>query len=228
MREIVLDTETTGLDPIDGHRIIEIGCVELYDQLPTGAEFQRYLNPERSVSDSEHVHGIADAFLQDKPLFAHIADEFLKFLGDAPLIIHNAAFDLKFLNHELKRIARPSIPYARAVDTIEIAKRKLPGARYSLDELCKRFGIDLSSRVKHGALIDAQLTARLYLELAGGRQTRLTLAPVDTTAAVITSEIRVPRIRPVPLTPRLTQAEAVAHMQFIASELGAEAVWAWN
>ena len=228
MREIVLDTETTGLDPADGHRIIEIGCVELIDQLPTGREFQRYLNPERSVSDSERVHGVTDAFLQDKPLFAHIADEFLEFVADSPLIIHNAAFDLRFLNQELQRVARPSIPYARAIDTIEIAKRKLPGARYSLDELCKRFGIDLSGRVKHGALIDAHLTARLYLELAGGRQTRLSLVPTDTATVAVASEIRIPRMRPEPLVPRLTPDEIAAHAAFIAAELGTEAVWAWN
>ena len=226
MREIVLDTETTGLDPVEGHRIIEIGCVELVDQIPTGAERQYYINPERSVGDSVAIHGIEDAQLTDKPLFAHIVDDLLEFLGDAPLVIHNAGFDLKFLNHEFQRVSRPSIPYARAIDTMEIAKRKLPGARYSLDELCKRFAIDLSSRVKHGALLDAQLTARVYLELAGGRQTRLTLAPVDTATMVVTSEIRIPRIRPEPLIPRITEAEVAAHAAFIA-DLGAEPVWAW-
>jgi DNA polymerase-3 subunit epsilon len=227
LREIVLDTETTGLDPLDGHRIIEIGCVELIDQIPTGEERQYYLNPERSVGDSVAIHGIEDAHLSDKPLFAHIADELLEFLGDAPLVIHNAGFDIKFLNHELQRAARPSIPYARAIDTIEIAKRKLPGARYSLDELCKRFGIDLASRVKHGALLDAQLTARLYLELAGGRQTRLVLAPADSATMAVVSEIRVLRVRPVPLPPRLTPEEVAAHTAFIASELGEQPVWAW-
>lgn len=227
MREIVLDTETTGLDPIDGHRIIEIGCVELLDHLPTGLTFQRYLNPERSVSDSERVHGIADTFLQDKPLFVHVVDEMLEFLGDAPLIIHNAAFDLKFLNHELRRIARPTIPFARAIDTIEIAKVKLPGARYSLDELCRRFGVDLSGRVKHGALLDAQLTAHIYLELVGGRQTRLKLAPVDFAAAIAASEIVVPRVRPEPLPPRVTAEELAVHVAFVATELGANAVWNW-
>jgi DNA polymerase-3 subunit epsilon len=227
LREIVLDTETTGLDPLDGHRIIEIGCVELIDQIPTGVERQYYLNPERSVGDSVTIHGIEDAHLADKPLFAHIADELLEFLGDAPLVIHNAGFDIKFLNHELQRAARPSIPYARAIDTIEIAKRKLPGARYSLDELCRRFGIDLTARTKHGALLDAQLTARLYLELAGGRQTRLVLAPVDTEAATIVSEIRILRVRTIPLAPRLTAEELAAHAAFIASELGEQPVWAW-
>ncbi|MBV9569704.1 MAG: DNA polymerase III subunit epsilon [Alphaproteobacteria bacterium] len=226
MREIVLDTETTGLDPVDGHRIIEIGCVELVDHLPTGVTFQRYLNPERLVLESERVHGIADAFLADKPLFAHIADELIAFLGDAPVIMHNAGFDLKFLNHELRRVARPTISFGRAIDTIEIAKTKLPGARYSLDELCRRFGVDLSSRVKHGALLDAQLTAQIYLELVGGRQARLMLAPADSVLAAAASEIRVPRLRPEPLLPRLSEQELVLHAAFVA-DLGAQAVWNW-
>jgi len=226
VREIVLDTETTGLDPVDGHRIIEIGCVELVDHLPTGVTFQRYLNPERLVLESERVHGIADAFLADKPLFAHIADELIAFLGDAPVIMHNAGFDLKFLNHELRRVARPTISFGRAIDTIEIAKTKLPGARYSLDELCRRFGVDLSSRVKHGALLDAQLTAQIYLELVGGRQARLMLAPADSVLAAAASEIRVPRLRPEPLLPRLSEQELVLHAAFVA-DLGAQAVWNW-
>jgi DNA polymerase-3 subunit epsilon len=228
VREIVLDTETTGLDPVEGHRIIEIGCVELLDHLPTGTTFQRYLNPERMVGDSERVHGIADAFLTDKPLFAHVADELLEFLGDAPLVMHNASFDLKFLNFELRRVARPTIPFGRAIDTIEIAKAKIPGARYSLDELCRRFGVDLASRVKHGALLDAELTAQIYLELAGGRQKRLGLAPVETVSSIVVPEMFVPRIRPEPLQARLSVAELAAHAAFVAAELGAEAVWNWT
>jgi DNA polymerase-3 subunit epsilon len=227
VREIVLDTETTGLDPVDGHRIIEVGCVELFDHLPTGITFQRYLNPERLVGDSERIHGVSDVFLSDKPLFAHVTDELLEFLGDAPLIMHNAAFDMKFLNHELRRVARPTIPYSRAIDTIEIAKTKIPGARYSLDELCRRFGVDLSARTKHGALLDAQLTAGIYLELVGGRQTRLVLAPLDVSAAIVTTEIVVPRLRPEPLTPRITPEEIAVHAAFVAAELGAAAVWNW-
>jgi DNA polymerase-3 subunit epsilon len=227
LREIVLDTETTGLDPVDGHRIIEIGGVELVDHLPTGITFQRYLNPERLVGESERIHGIADGFLSDKPLFAHIVDELIEFLGEAPVIMHNAAFDLKFLNYELRRIARPTIPFARAIDTIEIAKIKLPGARYSLDELCRRFGVDLSVRTKHGALLDAQLTAQIYLELVGGRQTRLKLAPLDIAAAIAVSEIVVPRLRPEPLPPRISADELAVHAAFVAAELGAEAVWGW-
>jgi DNA polymerase-3 subunit epsilon len=225
MREIVLDTETTGLDPGDGHRVIEIGCVELLDQLPTGVTFQCYLNPERPVTDSEQVHGISDAFLQDKPLFGHVVEEFLEFLGDSPLIIHNASFDLKFLNAELHRIGRPPIAYGRAIDTIEIAKTKIPGARYSLDELCRRFAIDLSVRQKHGALLDAQLTAKVYLELVGGRQTRLTLAPLDAAAAAVQSFVA--RIREEVLPPRLTPEEQAAHAAFVA-DLGADAIWNWS
>jgi DNA polymerase III subunit epsilon len=230
MREIVLDTETTGLDPADGHRIIEIGCVELMDHLPTGVTFQRYLNPERLVPiESQRVHGITDEQLADKPLFAHIAEELHDFLGDAPLVIHNASFDLKFLNSEFHRLSRPPIPLARAIDTIEIAKAKIPGARYSLDELCKRFGIDLSVRTKHGALLDAELTARVYLELVGGRQTRLMLAPKDREAGVqIAEEPRAAHARPRELPLRVSATEAEAHAAFVTGELGGDAIWSWR
>src|ERR1700742_1353802 len=184
MREIVFDTETTGFEPSDGHRIVEIGCVELIDHFPTGKSFQAYLNPERDVPiESQRVHGLSDEFLADKPIFAHIVEEFLAFIGDAPLVIHNASFDIKFINAEFARTGHPPIPLSRAIDTIEIAKRKLPGARYSLDELCKRFGVDLTARTKHGALLDADLTAQIYLELIGGRQRGLALAPADIVAA---------------------------------------------
>jgi DNA polymerase III subunit epsilon len=228
MREIVVDTETTGLDPSDGHRIIEIGCVELFDHVPTGVTFQCYLNPERLIPvDAQRVHGLTDEFLAEKPVFAAIVDELLEFFGDAPLVIHNASFDLKFLNSEFLRLSRPPISAARAIDTIEIAKAKLPGARYSLDELCRRFGIDLSSRGKHGALIDAELTARVYLELVGGRQTRLRLAPRDT-AEVINIAIVAARQRPEPLPSRLRQAEAAAHAEFVTRELGTDAIWNWQ
>ncbi len=228
MREIVLDTETTGLDPADGHRVIEVGCVELLDHIPTGREFQRYLNPERLVGDSERIHGIADGFLTDKPFFAAIAADFLEFLGDAQLVIHNASFDLKFLNHELHRLDHPPIPYARAIDTMEIARGKFPGSRVSLDELCKRFAIDLSGRAKHGALLDAQLTARVYLELIGGRQTKLMLAPGESEAALVVVESAVARARPRPLTPRLSHAEQDAHAAFVAGELGKDPIWNWR
>src|SRR6201989_2646389 len=207
MREIVFDTETTGFEPADGHRIVEIGCVELMDHFPTGRTLQFYLNPERDVSiESQRVHRLSAEFLADKPLFAHVVEEFLEFLGDSPLVIHNASFDIKFINAELKRCAKAPIPWARAIDTIEIAKRKHPGARYSLDELCKRFAIDLSARSKHGALLDAQLTAEVYLELIGGRQRGLMLSPVEIAAAA--GEIaRAARQRPQKLATLLTQIE---------------------
>jgi DNA polymerase-3 subunit epsilon len=227
MREIVLDTETTGLDPTDGHRVIEIGCVELFEHIPTGANFHCYLNPERLVPiESQRVHGLTDDFLADKPRFGEIADELIGFLGDAPLVIHNASFDLKFLNAEFWRLKRLPLPLARAIDTIEIAKSRIPGARYSLDELCKRFGIDLSSRTKHGALLDAELTARVYLELVGGRQTRLTLAPRDSNTPSSLRE-KPARVRPRPLMGHLTPDEAEAHAAFVTRELGDDAVWNW-
>jgi len=225
MREIVLDTETTGLDPADGHRIVEIGCIELNDHFPTGRSYQCYLNPERDMpAEAERVHGISAAFLADKPLFPAVVPELMEFLGDAPLVIHNAAFDLKFLNAELARIEAEPIPPGRAIDTIELAKMKFPGARYSLDELCKRFAIDLTSRSKHGALLDAELLAQVYLELVGGRQKRFVLAPGDAVAAA-DDEMRPARLRPEPLPALLTQAEREAHAAFVAKELGAGAVW---
>jgi len=228
MREIVLDTETTGLDPNDGHRVIEIGCVELVDHFPTGRSFQRYLNPDRDMpAEAQRIHGISSEFLADKPRFAEIVEEFLEFIADAPLVIHNASFDLKFLNSELHRHGRGPLSSARAIDTIDIAKSKFPGARYSLDELCKRFAIDLSGRSLHGALLDAELTAQVYLELTGGRQKRLLLSPVDE-AAVGQSEIRVVRVRTVPLMPLLNEDEIAAHTAFVAKELGDDAVWGWG
>ena len=229
MREIVLDTETTGFDPADGHRIVEIGCVELFDHFPTGKTLQFYLNPERDMPiEAERVHGITGEFLRDKPLFSAVVDELLEFLGDAPLVIHNAGFDIRFMNAELARVSRDPIHISRAIDTIEIAKRKIPGARYSLDELCKRFSVDLSGRTKHGALLDADLTAQIYLELLGGRQQRLILAPVDSRAAVAVQDFRAPRLRPVPLPSRISEEERQAHTAFVAAELGAAAVWSWN
>jgi DNA polymerase-3 subunit epsilon len=228
MREIVLDTETTGLDPSDGHRIVEIGCVELMGHLPTGRTFQCYLNPERDIPiESQRVHGITDEFIADKPLFASVVDELFAFIGDAPLVIHNAGFDLKFLNAELARLQRTPLAYARAIDTIDIAKSKIPGARYSLDELCKRFGIDLTSRSKHGALLDATLLAQVYLELVGGRQTKFNLGPRDVEAA-LPGEMRAARVRPIPLAPRISTAETEGHTAFVARELGDDAVWNWS
>jgi DNA polymerase-3 subunit epsilon len=225
MREIVLDTETTGLDPADGHRIIEIGCVELDDHFPTGRTWQCYLNPERDMpAEAERVHGISGAFLTDKPLFPAVVAELMEFLGDAPLVIHNAAFDIKFLNAELERAGHALIPPGRAIDTIEIAKMKFPGARYSLDELCRRFAVDLTSRTKHGALLDAELLAQVYLELVGGRQKRFILAPTDAVAAVL-DEARPIRVRPEPLASLVTEEEREAHIAFVAKELGEAAIW---
>jgi DNA polymerase-3 subunit epsilon len=225
MREIVFDTETTGFEPNDGHRIVELGCVELVDHFPTGNTLQFYLNPEREVPiESQRVHGLSTAFLADKPLFAAVAEEFLAFIGDAPLVIHNASFDIKFINAELARLGREPIPFHRAIDTIEIAKRKIPGARYSLDELCKRFAIDLSARSTHGALLDAQLTAQVYLELIGGRQRGFSLAPAEIAAAA-TAGPGPARQRPAPLPPRLSEEEGARHEAFVAKELGDNAVW---
>jgi DNA polymerase-3 subunit epsilon len=196
------------------------------DHFPTGRTLQFYLNPERDVPiESQRVHGLSGEFLADKPLFSHVVEEFLEFLGDAPLVIHNASFDIKFINAELNRVGRAPIPLARAIDTIEIAKRKFPGARYSLDELCKRFGVDLSARTKHGALLDAQLTAEIYLELIGGRQRGLMLAPVEIAAAEIGETVRAARQRPQKLPPLITQAELELHAAFVTKELGDKSIW---
>ena len=229
MREVVLDTETTGFDPVDGHRIVEIGCVELIDHFPTGKSVQFYLNPERDIPlESQKIHGLTYEFLSDKPLFAAVADELMEFIGDAPLVIHNASFDIKFLNAELHRVQKPLIHISRAIDTIEIAKTKIPGARYSLDELCKRFGVDLSARVKHGALLDAELTAQIYLELVGGRQKKLLLAPVDSEDGTVVIVTRTARQRSEPLVIVISDAEREAHAAFVARELGKDAIWNWG
>ena len=225
MREIVFDTETTGFEPGEGHRIVEIGCVELMDHFPTGRTLQFYLNPERDVPiESQRVHGLSAEFLSDKPLFAQVAEEFLEFIGDAPLVIHNASFDIKFINAELARVSRPPIPLSRAIDTIEIAKRKIPGARYSLDELCKRFSVDLTARTKHGALLDADLTAQIYLELIGGRQRGLALAPAEIAQTTV-AMVETCRARPKKLEPLLTADEQAAHTAFVAKELGDKSLW---
>jgi len=171
VREIVLDTETTGFNPKTGDRIIEIGCVELYNLLPTGQTYHTYVNPQRDVPEAaSRVSGITTDFLYDKPLFVHVVDSFLEFIGDSPLIIHNASFDMGFINAELERLCRDPLPVTRAIDTVQLARQKFPGSPASLDALCRRFGIDLSARVTHGALLDAGLLASVYLELKGGRQ----------------------------------------------------------
>ena len=176
MREIALDTETTGLDPEYGHRIVEIGCVEMIHRVRTGRVFHTYLNPERDMPlEAERIHGISGEFLKDKPLFKETAKDFLEFIGDASLVIHNAAFDMKFLNYELKSHGHKPLPMDGVVDTVLIARKKFPGSPANLDALCRRFNIDLSARTKHGALLDAELLADVYLELTGGRQAGLGL-----------------------------------------------------
>ena len=220
MREIVLDTETTGFDPDTGDRIVEIGAIELINYLPTGRHFHVYINPERDMpADALAVHGLTSAFLSDKP-------RFVEFVGDARLIIHNAPFDMKFLNWELRRAGRPALPMSRALDTVAMAREKFPGAPVSLDALCRRWGIDNSGRTLHGALLDSELLAEVYLELIGGRQPDLVLvaSPGQRTEAQqqVSTGPRAPR--PVPLAPRLTAAEITAHAAFVA-RMGEKALW---
>ncbi len=226
MREVVLDTETTGLDPAEGHRVIEVGCLELEGHVPTGRVWRSYVHPERDIpEDSARVHGLTLENLSTAPHFAAIAGELLDFLGDAPLVIHNAEFDLKFLNAELARVGLAPIAAERAIDTIAIARRRFPGARCSLDELCKRFAIDTSLRTKHGALIDAELLAQVYLELLGGRQVRLELSPADAGEKGESGPAHAARRREGRLPERLTAAEREAHARFIAAELEGDIVW---
>lgn len=176
MREVVFDTETTGLSPLNGDRVVEIGCVELFNRVETGRSFHSYFNPGRPMpSEAEAVHGLSDRFLSDKPAFADVCEELLDFIGEAPMIAHNASFDFGFVNHELGQCGRPSVCMSRMVCTLSIARQKFPGAKHSLDALCTRFGVDRSQRIKHGALLDAQLLAQVYVELTGGRQIGLTL-----------------------------------------------------
>jgi DNA polymerase-3 subunit epsilon len=226
MREIVLDTETTGLDPDTGDRIVELGAIELLNHMPTGRVFHRYVNPEREVpAEAVAVHGLTTAFLADKPAFRTVAAEFVAFLGDARLVIHNAAFDMKFLNAELGWAGHGGLAWARAVDTLELARRRFPGAANTLDALCRRFGVDNAGRTKHGALLDSELLAEVYLELIGGRQPDLILTVVTSSTDALGPWIAPPRPRPLP--PRLTEAEAAAHAAFVA-ELGADALWLRN
>ena len=225
MREIVLDTETTGLDPYQGHRLIEIGCVELLNRIPTGQVFHYYVHPERDIPEEAfRVHGISLEALKDKPRFHEIADELLAFLGDAPLVIHNAAFDMGFLNAELERATKPLLDRTRMVDTLLLARRKYPGGSNRLDDLCLRYRIDTSRRVKHGALLDAELLAEVYIELIEARQTSLVLVENGESVARTPQRIAVTRLRPQPLAPRLTEEERAAHRSFIAS-IGDKALW---
>ena len=213
MREVVFDTETTGFDPDKGDRLIEIGCVELFDRLPTGRTLHLLVNPERDVpAAAVEVHGITTEMLRDKPKFREIADEFLEFIGDAPLVAHNAEFDFRFINWELKNCGRDNVSHRRMVDTLEISKRKFPGAKATLDMLCNRFGIDRSARVKHGALLDAQLLAEVYLELMGGRQSHLELVS-ETTETV--EQIKVVRTWRAPRPHEASEEELAAHAAFL-------------
>jgi DNA polymerase-3 subunit epsilon len=224
LREIVFDTETTGLDPYQGHRMVEIGCVELVNRIPTGQIFHRYFNPERDMpAEAFAVHGLSSTFLSDKPPFAEIAADLLAFLGEAPLIAHNAAFDLGFINAELERAKLPPLARARLIDTLLLARRKYPGAQNRLDDLCVRFRIDHSRRTKHGALLDAELLAEVYLELIEARQARLGL---ETAARMPTVGITVatPPTRRVALLPRLSAEERLSHRDFVAT-LGPQAIW---
>lgn len=227
MREIVLDTETTGFDPDTGDRVVEIGAVELMNHLPTGRHFHVYINPERDMpADAFAVHGLSTEFLSDKPRFAEICRDFIDFIGDARLVIHNAAFDMKFLNAELRRAGHPPMPMSRALDTVAMAREKFPGAPVSLDALCRRWGIDNSNRTLHGALLDSELLAEVYLQLIGGRQPDLVLVaqPVRAAQGPAADQHRPRAPRPVPLPPRITAAEREAHAALV-SRLGAKALW---
>ena len=225
MREIVFDTETTGLDPLQGHRLIEIGCIELVNRIPSGQVFHRYVNPERDVpQEAFAIHGLSLDFMRDKPRFSDICEELIAFIGDAPLVAHNALFDLGFLNAELERCKKILLTRDRLVDTLMLARRRHPGGSNRLDDLCARYGIDNSRRSKHGALLDAELLAEVYVELIGGRQASLIL--VETSHETATARFRTTAAPPrsAPLPPRVSDAEREAHALFIAS-LGANAIW---
>jgi DNA polymerase III subunit epsilon len=227
MREIIFDTETTGLKANDGDRLVEIGCIEVYNRFPTGQVFHTYLNPQRDMPEEAFaVHGLSIDFLKDKPLFSAIAEDLIAFIGEGcPLVAHNASFDIGFINAEFARVGKPPIPMDRVVDTVLIARRKFPNQRNSLDALCERLGIDNSRRTKHGALLDAEILADVYVELMGGRQSALALDPAQMRAAASRGAKAGPaRQRPEPLPSRLTDAERDAHAAFIA-ELGPNAIW---
>jgi len=225
MREIVLDTETTGFDPAAGDRIVEIGAVELLNHLPTGQTYHQYINPERAMpKEAFEVHGLGDDFLRDKPVFAKIGQAFLDFVGTSKMVIHNASFDIKFLNAELKWMNLPQLPWEQALDTLAIARTRFPGSPASLDALCRRFGIDNSSRTLHGALLDSEILAEVYLELIGGRQPDLVLTGNSKSSGKGGDDEWRPRARQTPLASNLTDTEADAHSKFIA-EMGDIALW---
>lgn len=229
MREIVLDTETTGLSPKTGDRLVEIGAVELINHIPSGNHYHVYINPERDVPDEAfRVHGLSTEFLRDKPLFRAVVDDFLAFIGEDPLVIHNADFDMGFINWELGLLQKASIGNHRVIDSLALARRRHPGGANSLDALCARYGIDNSRREKHGALLDSELLAEVYLELIGGRQSMLSLVSTgspDASDGRSRRGVRAPaRQRPEPLAPRLTQADIAAHAAFVEG-LGEDTVW---
>ena len=229
MRELVLDTETTGLDPLNGDRIVEIGCVEIFNHIATGQTYHQYINPERAMPTGAFaVHGLSEEFLSGYPVFADVVDSFLDFIGDDQLVIHNAKFDMGFINAELRRLERPALPMSQSIDTVTMARRRFPGAPASLDALCRRMDIDNSSRTKHGALLDAELLAEVYLELRGGRQPGLSLAAAEAEAYSASdeavpfdlqseAEVRPPR----PHAP--TVEETAAHAAFV--ETLNESIW---
>jgi len=225
MREIVLDTETTGIEHAKGHRIVEIGAVELINHIPSGKVFHHYIDPERDMPpDAEAIHGLSTQFLRGKPVFAAIADEFIAFIDGASLVIHNAAFDVGFLNAELARVKGPAILPERVIDTLGLARQKHPMGPNSLDALCKRYGIDNSKREKHGALLDSELLADVYLELIGGRQAALSLSAISVKTRTAMTPQGLVRARPSPLPSRLTEAEIAAHQALLA-EIGEKALW---
>lgn len=222
MREIVLDTETTGLKPGDGHRIVEIGCVELHNHVSTGITYHQYINPDRAMpTEAFQVHGLSEGFLSDKPSFAEIVGEFLEFIGDSRMIIHNASFDMGFINAELKAVGFASIPMSQATDTVRMARDKFPGAQASLDALCRRFNIDNSARTKHGALLDAELLAEVYLELMGGRQRGFGLTEDTGGNAVAVAPVE--RIARPSRPHNASEEELAAHREFL--ERLTEPVW---
>lgn len=225
LREIVLDTETTGLDAANGDRMIELGCIEIVNRIPTGREFHRYLNPERDIHpDAVAVHGLTTDFLRDKPLFKDVADDFLAFIGNAPLVAHNATFDLGFINAELDRLRRPVLPYDRVVDTLALARRRHPAGPNTLDALCKRYGIDLSRRTKHGALLDSMLLASVYVELLGERQAALVFSGAGGAAGTVRANAGKAVQRAAPLAPMLSDEDEAAHRAFVES-LGPNPLW---
>jgi DNA polymerase-3 subunit epsilon len=226
MREIVLDTETTGLDPTTGDRLVEIGAIEIVNQIVTGAHFHVLVNPEREIpEDAFRIHGHSTALLRDKPLFSVIVDEFLAFVGQDPLIIHNAEFDMRFINWELQLAGRPQIPFDRVIDTLALARRKHPGAPNNLDALCDRYGVDRSRRIRHGALLDAEMLVDVYVELTGGRQKSLLLSYAEKPLRPAITVIGVRRTRTAPLPSLIGEIEWRIHREQVAM-LGETAIWA--